>query len=69
MAMTKKDLRAIAQAMHELKKDLDQASADGCDNSISLAWNKHLEAMTRICAAGNPLFRASTFREACKGGL
>lgn len=66
--MTRKHFAALAQSLAELKRDLDRASADGCDNSIDTAFGAHLERVVGICAESNAGFSAETFRAAVRAG-
>ena len=65
--MTKKQFAAIAASLAALAVDLDNASADGCDNATTLAFNEHVRRMTDICAGANPAFDRARFRAACLG--
>jgi hypothetical protein len=67
MVMTRKDFRALADCLYALKRDLDKASADGCDNLINIAFVEHVKRIGEFCARRNENFNFSKFRDAANG--
>lgn len=67
MSMSRKDFNALADSLYELKQDLNKASANGCDNSMSLAFEAHVQRVMELCARHNPAFDKVRFRDAING--
>jgi hypothetical protein len=64
MAIYRKDFNELAASLNELKKDLDKASADNCDNALNIAFERHVRRIAQLCKKGNPNFSFGRFYDA-----
>lgn len=61
MAMSRKDFTELADSLRQLKVDLHNASTDGCDNSVDLAFEAHTRRIAQLCKRHNPEFQFGKF--------